>query len=84
MKTKIINEVCSAVFMASMFTALLLHGCGLNTAAAVDLAIGCIAIITPVKKRAPGAHEKAGPTHLQGVIRQYHDGDKNASKGEKK
>lgn len=49
MKTKIINEVCSAVFMASMFTALLLHGCGLNTAAAVDLTIGCIAI-TPVKK----------------------------------
>nr|DAU01875.1 MAG TPA: hypothetical protein [Caudoviricetes sp.] len=50
MKAKIINEICSAVFMASMFTALLLHGCGLETAAAVDLAIGCIAIITPVKK----------------------------------
>lgn len=50
MKNKLIDEICSAVFMASMFTALLLHGCGLNTAAVVDLAIGCIAIITPVKK----------------------------------
>ena len=50
MKNKLINEICSAVFMASMFTALLLHGCGLNTAAAVELAFGCIAIITPVKK----------------------------------
>lgn len=67
MKTKIINEVCSAVFMASMFTALLLHGCGLNTAAAVDLAIGCSRHHYTCKKRAPGAHEKAGPTHLQGV-----------------
>lgn len=52
MKNKLINEICSAVFMASMFTALLLHGCGFNMAAVVDLTIGCIAIITPVKKSA--------------------------------
>jgi hypothetical protein len=50
MKKRIIDEICSAVFMASMFTALLLHGCGLKTAAAVDLAIGCIAVITPIRK----------------------------------
>lgn len=60
MKTKIINEICSAVFMASMFTALLLHGCGLNTAAAVDLTIGCIAIITPVKKERRALMKKRG------------------------
>lgn len=66
MKKKILDEICSAVGMACIFNAFLLHGCGLYVACAVDLAIGCIAWIAPIK-RERRADRKRRALNLQGV-----------------
>lgn len=66
MKAKILDEICSVIGMACIFNAFLLHGCGLYVAFAVDLVIGCITLIAPIK-RERRANGKRRALNLQGV-----------------